>query len=142
MEACIADPNTVEAEVDAYGFDTLGEYLPASLPDGYHFGKSDLYETTMKDGTVYYMLRVQYTTGYGTPQGSSGEEVAPDPNTLGNSLVVFIMNYKPEVKREIYEPTDITESKHKKLVVLLSIFLMATSMLGFLPIQQLPTIFL
>ena len=106
---------TVEsiAEVDAYGFDTLGEYLPASLPDGYHFGKADLYETTMKDGTVYYMLRVQYTTGYGTPQGSSGEEVAPDPNTLGNSLVV-----------------------------LLSIFLMATSMLGFLPIQQLPTIFL
>ena len=56
---------TVEsiAEVDAYGFDTLGEYLPASLPDGYHFGKADLYETTMKDGTVYYMLRVQYTTG-------------------------------------------------------------------------------
>ncbi len=115
MEACIADPNTVEAEVDAYGFDTLGEYLPASLPDGYHFGKSDLYETTMKDGTVYYMLRVQYTTGYGTPQGSSGEEVAPDPNTLGNSLVVFIMNYKPEVKREIYEPTDITESKLEEI---------------------------
>ena len=52
MEACIADPNTVEAEVDAYGFDTLGEYLPASLPDGYHFEKADLYETTMKDGTV------------------------------------------------------------------------------------------
>ena len=45
---------TVEsiAEVDAYGFDTLGEYLPASLPDGYHFEKADLYETTMKDGTV------------------------------------------------------------------------------------------
>lgn len=108
---------TVEsiAEVDAYGFDTLGEYLPASLPDGYHLGKADLYETTMKDGTVYYMLRVQYTTGYGTPQGISGEEVAPDPNTLGNSLVVFIMNYKPEVKREIYEPTDITESKLEEI---------------------------
>jgi hypothetical protein len=106
---------TVEsiAEADAYGFDTLGEYLPASLPDGYHFEKADLYETTMKDGTVYYMLRVQYTTGYDTPQGNSGEEAAPDPNTPGNSLVV-----------------------------LLSIFLMATSILGFLPIQQLPTIFL
>ncbi len=77
----------VFAEVDAYGFDILGEYLPTSLPDGYHFGKANLYETTMKDGTVYYMLRVQYTTGYGTPQGSTGEEVAPDPNTLGNSFV-------------------------------------------------------
>ena len=65
----------------------------------------------MKDGTVYYMLRVQYTTGYGTPQESTGEEVAPDPNTLDNSFVVFVMNYKPEVKREICEPTDITESK-------------------------------
>lgn len=103
------------SEADAYEFDILGEYLPTSLPDGYHFGKANLYETTMKDGTVYYMLRVQYTTGYGTPQESTGEEVAPDPNTLGNSFVVFVMNYKPEVKREIYEPTDITESKLEEI---------------------------
>ena len=103
------------SEADAYEFDILGEYLPTSLPDGYHFGKANLYETTMKDGTVYYMFRVQYTTGYGTPQESTGEEVAPDPNTLDNSFVVFVMNYKPEVKREIYEPTDITESKLEEI---------------------------
>lgn len=102
------------AEVDAYGFDTLGEYLPTSLPDGYHFGKASLYETTMKDGTKYYLLRVQYTTGYDTTQGNT-EEVAPDPNTLGNSFAVFVMNYKPEVKREIYETTDITESKLEEI---------------------------
>ena len=103
------------SEADAYEFDILGEYLPTSLPDKYHFGKANLYETTMKDGTVYYMLRVQYTTGYGTPQESTGEEVAPDPNTLDNSFVVFVMNYKPEVKREICEPTDITESKLEEI---------------------------
>ena len=84
------------------------------LPDGYHFGKANLYETTMKDGTVYYMLRVQYTTGYGTPQGSSGEEVAPDPNTLGNSLVVFVMNYKPEVKREKFTNQQILQKANLK----------------------------
>ena len=103
------------SEADAYEFDILGEYLPTSLPDGYHFGKANLYETTMKDGTVYYMLRAQYTTRYGTPQESIGEEFAPDPNTLDNSFVVFVMNYKPEVKREIYEPTDITESKLEEI---------------------------
>ena len=64
------------SEVDAYEFDTLGEYLPTSLPDGYHFGKANLYETTMKDGTRYYMLRVQYTTGNDTAQGNAEEEIA------------------------------------------------------------------
>ena len=83
--------------MDAYEFDTLGEYLPTSLPDGYHFGKANLYETTMKDGTRYYMLRVQYITGNDTAQGNAEEEIAADPNTLDKSFVVFVMNYEPKV---------------------------------------------
>ncbi|MEY8404789.1 hypothetical protein AALA54_15930 [Oscillospiraceae bacterium 44-34] len=105
------------SEADAYGFDTLGEYLPTSLPEGYHFGKANLYETTMKNGTKYYMLRVTYTAGEGAAQENinEAEEVAVDPNTLGESFVVFVMNYKPSTKKQIYEPTDITESKLEQI---------------------------
>ena len=96
------------SEADAYAFDPLGEYLPTSLPDGYHFGKANLYETTMKDGTKYYLLRVQYTTGNDEVQGNTEEEIAADPNTLGKSFVVFVMNYEPATEKLIYAPADIT----------------------------------
>ena len=96
------------SEADAYEFDTLGEYLPISLPDGYHFGKANLYETTMKDGTEYDLLRVQYTTGNDEVQGNTEEEIAADPNALGKSFVVFVMNYEPATEKTIYAPADIT----------------------------------
>lgn len=103
---------TIESitETDAYEMDILGKYLPVSLPGSYHFKTASLYETTMKDGTKYYLLRVTYTTG--NPPVSQGEEnEAPDPNTEGDSFAVFVMNYKPKTKNQIYKPTDITESK-------------------------------
>ena len=97
-------------ETDAYEMDVLGEYLPASLPGHYHFETASLYETTMKDGTKYHLLRVTYMTGNGT--AAQGEEdTPPDPNTLGDSFVVFVMNYKPKTKKQIYQPEDITLSK-------------------------------
>lgn len=40
----------------------LGAYLPSQFPDGFHFKKATLYETTMKNGTQYSMLYVTYTT--------------------------------------------------------------------------------
>lgn len=97
------------SEADAYGVDTLGEYLPTSLPDGYHFGTANLYETTMKDGTKYDMLRVQYATGSDTAQGGAEEELAADPNASGKSFVVFVMNYEPATEKQIYAAEDMTE---------------------------------
>ena len=48
---------------EAYGIEGLSEHLPSTVIDGYHFRNSSLYETIMKDGTKYYLLRVDYTTG-------------------------------------------------------------------------------
>lgn len=96
------------SEADAYGFDTLGEYLPTSLPEGYHFDAANLYETTMQDGTRYDMLRVQYATGSDTAQGDAEEESAADPDTLDKSFVVFVMNYEPATEKQIYAAADIT----------------------------------
>lgn len=67
-------------EEEAYGFDGLGEHLPNIVIDGYHFRNSSIYETTMKDGTKYYMLRVDFTTG--------NENIA-DYN-------IQVTNYKPK----------------------------------------------
>ena len=43
------------------------------------------------------------------------ETKRPLIEAIDRSFVVFVMNYKPEVKREIYEPTDITESKLEEI---------------------------
>lgn len=47
-------------ETTAYTMPDLGAYLPTQLPDGYTFGNASVYETTMKNGTKYYMLRATY----------------------------------------------------------------------------------
>lgn len=101
------------SEADAYGFEVLGAYLPVQLPEGYCFGRANLYETTMKDGTKYYMLRVFYTSGgvQTSPTASEdGGEVVPDPNTQGDEFSVFVMNYPPNTDQKIYSPEEITES--------------------------------
>lgn len=50
-------------EEEAYSFDNLGNHLPDVIIENYYFESAKLYETTMVDGTSYYMLRVEYTTG-------------------------------------------------------------------------------
>ena len=107
---------TIESisEADAYSYGTLGDYLPTVLPDDYHFENASLYETTMKNGMKYYMLRVVYTTGNKT-EGDGETEIAADPNALESSFSVFVMNYMPKTKYQIYEPTDITESKLEEI---------------------------
>ncbi len=105
-------------EAEAYSMEQLGGYLPTALPDGYHFSRASLYETTMKDGTKYYMLRVTY--GNGTPRESQNirvesDEPAPDPAELGDEFVVFVMNFKPKTERQIYSPAEITEDRLEEI---------------------------
>lgn len=98
-------------ETTAYGISGLGEYLPTKLPSGYLFDKADLYETTMKSGTQYHMLRVTYAVGGNeTPTTSTnddGEELAPTPNSFSSSFAIFIMDYEPKTKKTIYRFEDL-----------------------------------
>lgn len=101
------------SEADAYGMETLGSYLPTQLPAGYSFEKASLYETTMKNGTKYYMLRVFYTNGdiqASSKVNEDGDELAADPNTSGNEFSISVLNYQPNTERKIYNPEEITES--------------------------------
>lgn len=50
----------------------VGGHLPSRLPEGYRFESAVLTETTMKDGTVYYMLEANFIC----PSGSGNREKA------------------------------------------------------------------
>lgn len=99
---------TIESvdESTAYGIPGLGNHLPTDLPAGYHFGKASLYETTMKNGTKYHLLRVTYTTSNDeiatAPANDDGGVAVPDPNLFGSSFSVLIMDYEPRTNKPIY----------------------------------------
>ena len=98
-------------ETTAYGISGLGEYLPTELPSGYQFDKADLYETTMKNGTQYHMLRVTYAVGSNEPPATStnddGGVLAPTPDSFSSSFAIFIMDYEPKTKKTIYRFEDL-----------------------------------
>ena len=100
-------------ENTAYGIPGLGNYLPTDLPAGYHFGKASLYETTMKSGTKYHLLRVTYTTGNDeittAPANDDGGAAVADPSLFGSSFVVLIMDYEPRTNKPIYSFEDLRE---------------------------------
>ena len=100
-------------ENTAYGIPGLGNYLPTDLPAGYHFGKANLYETTMKSGTKYHLLRVTFTTGSDeittAPANEDGGISAPDPNLFCSSFAVLIMDYEPRTNKPVYSFEDLQE---------------------------------
>ena len=91
----------------------LADYLPKQLPEGFHYGRGSIYNTVMKDGTQYNMLRIEYITGeIPKPQfAEDGGEVVPNPELLGDTFTVCVMNYEPETDISIYSSQeDITVS--------------------------------
>ncbi len=100
-------------ESTAYGIPGLGNHLPTDLPDGYHFGKASLYETTMKNGTKYHLLRVTYTTSNDeiatAPDNDDGGVGVPAPNLFGSSFAVLIMDYEPRTNKPINSFEDLQE---------------------------------
>jgi len=86
----------------------LAEHLPKELPDGFHYGRGSIYNTIMKDGTQYNMLRVEYISGTIPEQQFSedGGAIAPNPDTIGDLFTVCVMNYEPEVRNGIYSSAD------------------------------------
>lgn len=104
---------TIESidEITAYGMSGLGEYLPTELPAGYHFSKADLYETTMKSGTQYHLLRVTFAAGSDNvltvPTSDDGGVLAPVPNSFSSRFAVFIMDYEPKTNKTIHRFEDL-----------------------------------
>lgn len=99
-------------ESEALG-NSLAKHLPGQLPEGFHYGRGSLYNTVMKDGTQYNMLRIEYISGEIPEQQftEDGAAIAPNPETIGDVFIVCVMNYEPETHEKIYSSNeDITLS--------------------------------
>lgn len=100
-------------EDEAYAADNLGDYLPTQLPEDFDFRSAGMYETTMNNGTKYYMLRVVYTDYNSrtsvTSQDENSESVIASDD-FGNEFTVFVMSYKPNTEKRIYTVDTINET--------------------------------
>ena len=98
-------------EAEAYSTIEMGDHLPTSIPDGYHFKNASIYETTMKDGTKYYLLRVNYTTG---------DNDSADISTHTADISVQLTNFHPNTEDAIYTmdslPNDFSGKKFLRVV--------------------------
>lgn len=79
---------------EAYSVEGLSEHLPTVVIDGYQFRNASLYETSMKDGSKYFLLRIDYTTG--------------NRNTVDYS--VQLTNFEPKTDDTILTPDTIPSS--------------------------------
>ena len=95
----------------------LAEHLPSQLPENFHYGRGSVYNTIMKDGIQYNMLRVEYITGEIPEQKftEDGGAIAPDPEAIGNFFIICVLNFEPETDLSMYSSKEeITESLLKE----------------------------
>ena len=97
--------NLTEEETLAH---PLAKHLPGQLPEDFHYGRGSIYNTVMKDGTQYNMLRVEYITGEIPEQefAEDGGAIMPAPGLIGDTFVVCVMNYEPKTDRAIYSSVE------------------------------------
>ena len=105
----VADATIAEVtEEDARGHEILGAHLPAAVAEGYHFKTASLYETTMKDGSKYYMLLVTYTNG-----DAGNSDTMPGAHD-SDDYSVRLLNFEPDTDIPVYTvdnvPEDIQDS--------------------------------
>lgn len=95
-------------EEAAYACEGLGGYLPKQLPAGYRYSHGSLYETTMKDGSRYRMLRVVYSTSERieqTPTANGSGELTVDAVAAlpDGTFVVSVLDYRPDTDLAIFD---------------------------------------
>lgn len=93
---------------EVYEFPILGNYLPEQIPDNYNLKNASIYETTMKNGTVYHMLRATYGNSNLISTYTDDAEIKQNSNVLGDEFVIFVTNYKPTTDATIYDAKNIT----------------------------------
>jgi len=86
-----ANMNGILEEKEAQTIKGLGKHLPSFIPNGYSFDYGAIYETTMKNGTKYYRLVVNYSfVEENNPDMMFEEEV-----DVHDYYSIAVMNYKP-----------------------------------------------
>jgi len=94
---------------EAKGIEGLGAYLPDSLLEGCRYGTAGYYETTMKDGTQYHMIRVTYENGQGAVPAPVPENAQTASETTGDTAFLWMVwGHRPDTDLPIYRPEEVT----------------------------------
>ena len=108
----VADATSVSiSEEDARAVDTLGGYIPNTLPEGCRYGTAGYYETTMKDGTRYHMLRITYDRGQSlVPVPKTENEESASEMGGDTAFLWMVWGHRPDTDLPVYQPEEITVS--------------------------------
>lgn len=106
----VADATAVSiSEEDAKNIERLGAYLPDALPEGCRYGTAGYYETTMKDGTQYHMIRVTYESGQGAVPAPVPENAQSASEMTGDTAFLWMVwGHRPDTDRPVYQPDEVT----------------------------------
>lgn len=113
-----ADATSVSiSEEDARAVEGLGAYLPSALPEGCRYGPAGYYETIMKDGTRYHMLRVTYESGEASvpapvPENADETENAQmaSATTGSTAFLWMVWGHRPDTDLPVYQPEELSAS--------------------------------
>lgn len=108
----VADATSVSiSEEDARAVETLGDYIPNTLPEGCRYGTAGYYETTMKDGTRYHMLRITYDRGQiSVPVSKTENEESASEMGGDTAFLWMVWGHRPDTDLPVYQPEEITVS--------------------------------
>ena len=117
----VANATTVSiSEEDARAVETLGSFIPNALPEGCQYGAAGYYETTLKDGTRYHMLRITYDRGQSavpvpkTENGESASETESEQKAsefAGDTAFLWMVwGHRPDTDLPVYQPEEVTVS--------------------------------
>ena len=108
----VADATSVSiSEEDARAVETLGSYIPKTLPEGCQYGTAGYYETTMKDGTRYHMLRITYDRGQISVPIPKTENEERASEFIGDTAFLWMVwGHRPDTELPIYQPEEISVS--------------------------------
>jgi hypothetical protein len=86
------------SEEEALQYGDLGRYLPRTLPEGYWFVIAEVYETEMKDGGEYHLLRATYSK-------SDPADFDPEaPYLTDDCFFLQVLDYLPDTRYPVYTP--------------------------------------
>lgn len=95
------------SEDDARKVLDLGNYIPNALPEKCWYGRGGYYETIMKDGSRYHMIRVTYECGE-HPVLEDGESAS---EAAGNTAFLWMVwGHRPDTDRPVYQLEEVSES--------------------------------
>lgn len=117
----VADATYVSiSEENARAVETLGSYIPNTLLEGCQYGAVGYYETTMKDGTRYHMLRITYDRGQSAvpvPKTENEESASETENEQKASEIAgdtaflwMVWGHRPDTDLPVYKPEEVTVS--------------------------------